>query len=138
VRAGRGWPVVVLLVVAAAFAYAVHAAIAGHEDVTAVPPLALAAVSAALLGATVAALRVLFPRVRALGAPAAACLTLSAALLAATPVDVSYDDGCNDHGSLAPLAWVPVLAAVRPALARGVYDDFTTEMACFTVSRPPQ
>jgi hypothetical protein len=127
----RGWPAVVLLAAAGVFALALRGAIAEHFAFPAFPPLVLAALLALVLGAIVLAARAVLPGPRTLGAAAAACLTASAALLAAAPVELAYDDGCNDHGTVAPVLLVPALALTRPDRAVGAYEDSSTLMACF-------
>lgn len=79
-----------------------------------------------------AALRALVPKVRAVGAPRAACLVAGASLVAAMPADLTYDDGCNEHWTVAPVVLVPALAATRPDRATVAYGDGSTLMACFS------
>lgn len=130
----RLWPVATLAVVAGAFAWSVRAVGAEGEGFTAGPPLTLSAVFAVVLGLVAAALWRLAPRVRAIRAPGAACLVAGASLVAAMPADLTYDDGCNEHWTIAPLVLVPALAATRPDRATVAYGDGSTLMACFSDS----
>jgi hypothetical protein len=52
------------------------------------------------------------------------------ALLAAVPVDFTYDDGCNDHHTTSAIGLVPVLALTRPEGATLSYEQLQTLMAC--------
>jgi hypothetical protein len=67
------------------------------------------------------------PRHRASVAFASA---VAVALLAATPISVDYDDGCNDHSTVSPAVAAPFLALTRPRAAVASYTDRTTLVAC--------
>jgi hypothetical protein len=56
-------------------------------------------------------------------------------LLAATPVDVAWDDGCNDHGGRAAVVVAPVIEHRRPAAASLAYEDESTLVACVNEPR---
>jgi uncharacterized protein (DUF2126 family) len=114
---------------AGTFAWSVNAMVAEQDAADAVAPVTMAAVFAVVLALVAAALWALVPGVRAFGATGVACLSASVALLATAPVDFSYDDGCNDHDTSAPLVVVPSLVALRPERA-WAYVDFSTLMAC--------
>jgi hypothetical protein len=62
--------------------------------------------------------------------PGAASLMVAATagLLAATPVDVSWDDGCNAHGGRAPIAVAPLIEQRKPESAPLAYEDVSTLM----------
>jgi hypothetical protein len=51
--------------------------------------------------------------------------------VAATPISVSYNDGCNDHGAVSPAVAAPFVALTRPQAAVASYNDIVTLMACF-------
>lgn len=52
------------------------------------------------------------------------------ALLAAAPVGVQWNDGCNSHDGRVPLLAAPVAGLVKPENARLSYDEIVTLMAC--------
>lgn len=62
---------------------------------------------------------------RAVVAAALAC-----GMVAATPVNVSWNDGCNDHGGRVALVALPYVQVAAPAELRVPYTDTQTLMFC--------
>jgi hypothetical protein len=62
---------------------------------------------------------------------------VAVALLAATPISVDYDDGCNDHSTVSPAVAAPLLALTRPQAAVASYTDRITLVACSNKPLPP-
>jgi hypothetical protein len=67
--------------------------------------------------------------VRRQAVAAAAACSLAAALLVSTPVAVGWDDGCNAHGALVPLAASPAVLTSPEAFPLA-YVDIQTLMLC--------
>jgi peptidoglycan/LPS O-acetylase OafA/YrhL len=63
---------------------------------------------------------------------ATATALLLVGLVAAIPVDFSYDDGCNDHTTVSPAGFVPILALSRPESATLSYQQSETLVLCPT------
>jgi hypothetical protein len=74
------------------------------------------------------------PRHRASVAFASA---VAVALLAATPINVDYDDGCNAHWTVSPAVAAPFIALTRPEATVAYYTDRTTLRACSHKPLPP-
>ena len=64
-------------------------------------------------------------------------VTCAFGLLAATPVQTGWDDGCNDHFSTIALAGVPYVRLIKPASPYVPYVDGQTSVACLGATRPP-
>jgi hypothetical protein len=94
-------------------------------------PVLFAVVTAVVLCAGVASARLIRGaslRHRAWPAFAGA---LAAAVLAAIPIDFYYEDGCNGHATISPVAAVPFIALTRSETAVASYQDTSTLMFCF-------
>jgi hypothetical protein len=46
-------------------------------------------------------------------------------------IHLAYDDGCNEHQTVSPVAAAPFVVWNRPETSVGSYNDVTTLMACF-------
>jgi hypothetical protein len=55
---------------------------------------------------------------------------VAVALLAATPISFVYDDGCNDHSTISPVATTPLIALTHPQHTVTSYSDVSTLVAC--------
>jgi hypothetical protein len=129
----RYWPVAALATIGLAFGVRLAHVVQDEEDAGS---LLLAAVAQAVVaiavavGVLVLAARRVWPRAAHVRASRATIVALGATLLLAVPVEYDYSDGCNAHGTTAPLGLVPALAFARPTRAAGAYDDFTTLVGC--------
>jgi hypothetical protein len=98
----------------------------------------LAAVVAAVLLCAVVAVARLIRRSTSRRRPwPAFAWAVAVALLAAIPIDVFYDDGCNEHQTVSPVVAAPFIVWNRPETSVGSYNDVTTLMACFDGPGPP-
>jgi hypothetical protein len=129
----RHWPGAALATIGLVFGVRAVQVVREDEDAGS---LLLAAVAqtvgavAVAVGVLVLLARRVWPRAARVRAPRVAIVALGATLLLTVPVSFDYGDGCNAHGTTAPLGLVPALALVRPTRAAGAYDDFTTLVAC--------
>jgi hypothetical protein len=132
--ARRAWPYALLALCAAVFAWRIDAAIRLYEPIPTWSflrrPAELLAIEVVVFAAGLVLARRAWPPAR--GAPAwrLAALAGAVALVAATPVGFTYDDGCNTNTTQTALALVPVTAVARPENAALSYDGLTTLMAC--------
>lgn len=70
------------------------------------------------------------------GSPASWLLVaLSLTIIAASPVEQGWDDGCNSHGALLPAAAWPSVALQEPEGAWVSYVETSTLVGC--VTKPP-
>jgi hypothetical protein len=65
---------------------------------------------------------------RAVGLAAASSLAI--ALTVSTPVSAGWDDGCNNHGALVPLAAYPHAMLTSPERYPPAYADVQTLVRC--------
>jgi hypothetical protein len=56
--------------------------------------------------------------------------SLAVALVVSTPVSAGWDDGCNAHGALLPLAAYPLAILTSPEHYPAAYVDIQTLMLC--------
>jgi hypothetical protein len=95
----------------------------------AAPSVLVAAVAVVLCVAVALVLR--FSGSAARGRASTWCaMAIAVALVVATPIGFDYDDGCNDHTTVAPLGAVPLMALIRPSRAGASYVDASTLVAC--------
>jgi hypothetical protein len=133
--ARRGWPFVLLAVCAAIFAWRVDGAIRLYEPIPTWTflrrPVELLVIAAVVFGAGLVLARRFWAHAGEVSAWRSAAVAGAVALVAATPVGFTYNDGCNDNTTQTAIALIPGTAIVRPENAALSYDGLTTEMACF-------
>jgi hypothetical protein len=93
-------------------------------------PVLFAVLAAVVLCAVLAAFRRSRGAPRRYRASVGFASAVAVAVLAATPISVDYDDGCNDHSTVSPAVAAPFLALTRPQAAVASYTDRTTLVAC--------
>jgi hypothetical protein len=57
-------------------------------------------------------------------------LALAAGLQAATPFEVEWDDGCNEHSSDVAAIAIPYVLLAEPELSYAPYADGSTDIDC--------
>ena len=55
---------------------------------------------------------------------------IAGGVLAATPIDIGWHDGCNGHGAQVAAASVPLVLALKPESPAVAYLDSRTLMGC--------
>jgi hypothetical protein len=102
------------------------------EPLALVRGLGLAVVVGAVCALVLATARLTRQRALALG-PVALGACCSVALLAATPVKASWNDGCNDHSARLPLIEAPRVWWGSPESTHAAYEDMQTLVLCSSV-----